>query len=586
MASSATFEVQGGMSHDQHGLPMAAGGLQASHGILEDASQRSDVSPFTNSISDANTTQATNGHQGLLDFPEDVNHVVENGTSAQNLQDASTPLDDGHNNQDNAEPTTALSREEQLEKRNKKLEADLIKKDATITKLKKDMRKLKTQLEKAKSAIAQSKSIPAKSKAVCPSKPSSRSAHLETRSENSNSMLSASNASTSSAVFDPTTSERQLKTQLAGILSTVAQLNKRVKNPPNYAINSGSDSDDTELNGSASDSQDFGDDLSADDDGESSAASKSAEPNQELTEGEPSTTKPKEGRRVATRRQRKNRKVSYKCDFPGCVRKPCHSQRDLDKHKAIHNPGHKAKGRPKGSTNRNKPIHKCEVCEKIFKKSRELKMHSYVHTGEKPLACRFDGCERAFIQSSQRDYHERVHVGFKPFLCETCGKAFTGKPKLTMHERIHTGEKPYQCDQCLKRFTRSEYLLKHRKSNPTCAIGSTNGTGSASGRGRPAKATRDFQKEIRSAALRLEELNQINEPMVNVSCQYGDNSVINHGSSHQVIIPQMQNVHLHQGPSSIAFNPNDPNVQAALQFNHNHHHNAHLVMGEYNFNPF
>lgn len=50
---------------------------------------------------------------------------------------------------------------------------------------------------------------------------------------------------------------------------------------------------------------------------------------------------------------------------------------------------------------------KCMVCNRIFNKKANLKVHSRKHTGEKPYACSKPGCGRAFMWKSSVTFHEQ-----------------------------------------------------------------------------------------------------------------------------------------------------------------------------------
>ena len=47
----------------------------------------------------------------------------------------------------------------------------------------------------------------------------------------------------------------------------------------------------------------------------------------------------------------------------------------------------------------------------------------------------------------------RIHTNEKPYECDVCEKRFSESGDLKRHMRIHTKEKPYECDVCEKRFT-------------------------------------------------------------------------------------------------------------------------------------
>ena len=105
-----------------------------------------------------------------------------------------------------------------------------------------------------------------------------------------------------------------------------------------------------------------------------------------------------------------------------------------------------------------------EGCTKQFLTSYSLKIHTRVHTKEKPYDCGIGGCIKAYntlYRYNQSvlwsllgcpyfslDYvcrlraHQRIHNG-DTFKCEMCDKCFTTLSDLRKHARTHTGEKPF-----------------------------------------------------------------------------------------------------------------------------------------------
>ena len=61
------------------------------------------------------------------------------------------------------------------------------------------------------------------------------------------------------------------------------------------------------------------------------------------------------------------------------------------------------------------------------------------HTKETPYQCEL--CDKAFAQSGNLKTHMRTHTGEKPYQCQLCGKSFNFSGNLTTHMRTHSGEK-------------------------------------------------------------------------------------------------------------------------------------------------
>ncbi|XP_054712045.1 zinc finger protein OZF-like [Uloborus diversus] len=76
-------------------------------------------------------------------------------------------------------------------------------------------------------------------------------------------------------------------------------------------------------------------------------------------------------------------------------------------------------------------IFRCNYCGKAFGSNSALRIHSLIHTGEKPFVC--DICNKAFNQKSNLVKHSAIHVGIKEFSCQYCGKVFTQKDTLRLH---------------------------------------------------------------------------------------------------------------------------------------------------------
>ena len=81
---------------------------------------------------------------------------------------------------------------------------------------------------------------------------------------------------------------------------------------------------------------------------------------------------------------------------------------------------------------RSKELYPCKECGKICKQKSNLKNHMIYHNDERPFAC--EHCEKAFKFSRDLRLHtSRIHTGEKPYRCKKCSKAFAQTGQLQIH---------------------------------------------------------------------------------------------------------------------------------------------------------
>ncbi|XP_055022229.1 zinc finger protein 205-like isoform X2 [Boleophthalmus pectinirostris] len=76
--------------------------------------------------------------------------------------------------------------------------------------------------------------------------------------------------------------------------------------------------------------------------------------------------------------------------------------------------------------------HKCSICRRTFRTKHRLKIHTRVHTGEKPCSCPV--CGKKFAVGFTLKLHMRTHTGARPFSCPLCEKAFSQKGSSASRE--------------------------------------------------------------------------------------------------------------------------------------------------------
>lgn len=100
----------------------------------------------------------------------------------------------------------------------------------------------------------------------------------------------------------------------------------------------------------------------------------------------------------------------------------------------------------------------CEVCQKNFGYSNDLRKHLRIHLDERPFEC--TQCNKTFRQAGCLKNHIACQHGTDiSYECHYCSKVFPIKERLRLHLRIHSGFKPYNCLICMKKFARGGQVI-------------------------------------------------------------------------------------------------------------------------------
>ncbi|XP_057374890.1 transcription factor IIIA-like [Daphnia carinata] len=112
---------------------------------------------------------------------------------------------------------------------------------------------------------------------------------------------------------------------------------------------------------------------------------------------------------------------------------------------------------------------KCPSCEKTFKKSQQLRIHQYQHTGILPYHCEYEGCGKSFLLPSRLRAHAKTHKGY---VCdaEGCDQHFPIWSALRKH-KLEAHAQKHICTICNSTFKRPGFLKSHQKMHqPTREI--------------------------------------------------------------------------------------------------------------------
>uniref|UniRef100_A0A8B9UZN7 Zinc finger and BTB domain-containing protein 48 n=1 Tax=Anas zonorhyncha TaxID=75864 RepID=A0A8B9UZN7_9AVES len=114
--------------------------------------------------------------------------------------------------------------------------------------------------------------------------------------------------------------------------------------------------------------------------------------------------------------------------------------------------------------NRSEQVFTCSVCQEVFKRRMELRLHMVSHTGEMPYKC--SSCAQQFMQKKDLQSHMiKLHGAPKPHACSTCSKCFLSRTELRLHEAFkHRGEKLFVCEECGHRASSRNGLQMHIKA--------------------------------------------------------------------------------------------------------------------------
>lgn len=116
--------------------------------------------------------------------------------------------------------------------------------------------------------------------------------------------------------------------------------------------------------------------------------------------------------------------------------------------------------------NQQKGRFRCETCGKACKTLSQLETHSYIHTGDKPYKCEYEGCDKLFRSEQLRDKHSVVHTNINSYQCtiDGCDSRFSNDLYLRMHKIKTHGLYSYKCKDCSEMFNKKRSLIDHMQA--------------------------------------------------------------------------------------------------------------------------
>lgn len=106
----------------------------------------------------------------------------------------------------------------------------------------------------------------------------------------------------------------------------------------------------------------------------------------------------------------------------------------------------------------------CTVCGKICRSKFTLRIHGYIHTGQTPYKCKYEGCEMYFRNPTSRNKHLQKHNA-KRYHCsvDRCTNRYENVSDLRQHkEDVHNIYIfNYKCQNCWALFNRKQSLIDH-----------------------------------------------------------------------------------------------------------------------------
>ena len=106
---------------------------------------------------------------------------------------------------------------------------------------------------------------------------------------------------------------------------------------------------------------------------------------------------------------------------------------------------------------------KCDFCEKSFKRKETCSSHMERVHSQHMMKCKLEPNLETPVLPPPKKKEKNPRV----YDCGICGKLFPCPSNLKIHTRMHTGERPFKCSYCPKDYRHKHDLNLHiRKVHP------------------------------------------------------------------------------------------------------------------------
>ncbi|CDH61325.1 hypothetical protein RO3G_07632 [Lichtheimia corymbifera JMRC:FSU:9682] len=109
------------------------------------------------------------------------------------------------------------------------------------------------------------------------------------------------------------------------------------------------------------------------------------------------------------------------------------------------------------ATHRQRPVYKCDTCNKTFTRPYNLRSHQRTHNNDRPYPCDHPGCKWKFARPHDLKRHQLLHTGIKPHKCEHCNLRFSRRDALRRHWNVEK-----KCGDAEKQFPTAKSYRRRR----------------------------------------------------------------------------------------------------------------------------